>query len=227
MSEHVIADAELLALIGRDSAEARTDLYLRMLYSPRYALAAQALAQSGDAGMPAATRAFLTTVSFERLRIEQAARTRNLAVALAAGCPTWSSFFDARERFRWISAFADSDAFWRARGRSLPECFALFLFERHSRAGDVLPADVARLDGVIAGLAAAPAAESPWQAVAQHESRVIDGKHGERLRSEWPLVRVGALADAATLRRATPASSHFVITVTVEPDRSLTVECVS
>jgi hypothetical protein len=214
-------DADLKQLLESDSPATRTALYLRLLYSPGAARAVQSLGSDAEWCSPQ-TVAFVKSVDFERLALEQSARQRNLAHRLGEALPCSWSLLDSDLLRDLVARFVDAPAFWRFPGRSLSECFALvawpILRERHLS----FFADIVRLEGVLSGLIAQPAAAAPWQSLAgaDHERIEADGVWSERFPSQWQLLdddcRLPTPAKAAELMARSPGPHR--ISLTLEPD---------
>jgi hypothetical protein len=213
-----------------DSVESRSALYLRLLYSPRYADCARRSLEDDSHRLPQQTAELLRTLDFERLGIEQRARARNLAHQLGMSCKSLFALLSDDVRISLVRRFCDTEEFWTGRGRSLAENFCLVAFREFSERRERFLADVARLDGVLSGLVEAPGRPSPWPevvGVAHERLELSDGGIGERFRSAFRLLdaagRLPGPEHTEVVEGATPGS--YLITVGIEPDRSVTVEC--
>jgi hypothetical protein len=147
------------ALLASEAPSARLRLYQRLLYSSAVADVVFDRARAGDPDLAASTLAWIRSVNEEHLSVERAARVRNLSFHLQRACPTLAGMLGAEQHREWVASFADSDQFWFAVGRSLPENYCLFLAPRLE---DPLLCAVARVDGILSGLPAAPDGVSPW-----------------------------------------------------------------
>lgn len=143
-------------------APARTRVYLRLLYSARFgARVRRALERRRS--FTTEDLQFVRSVDFQHLAAEQKARVRNLSFSLRKSCPFLAQLLSESEFRELVAAYADSQLFWQAWGRSLAENFCLFAYRKLLSAGCNREAEVARLDGVSSGVAAsASGAASPW-----------------------------------------------------------------
>jgi hypothetical protein len=137
-------------------------LYLQLLHSRRMANEARRHLTEEPAALGSGARALLETIDFEQLGAEQAGRVSDMLVSLKPVCPGLLATIGEERLHTLVAEYCESEYFWQARGRVLCENFCLFAYGALAERGDGFAADVARLDGVIIGLEAAPFAESPW-----------------------------------------------------------------
>jgi hypothetical protein len=222
-------DPDLQHLLQSDSPASRTALYLRLLYSPNSARAVQEL-RGGAGWCNPQTLAFLKSIDFERLGLEQGARLRNLAHHLGEAYPCSWSLLDADLRRDLVEQFVEAPAFWRFPGRSLPESFALVAWPILRERQRSFLADVVRLEGVLSGFATRPTAAAPWLdlAGAGHECiAAADGGPTERFPSQWQLLdddsQLPTPATAAELMTRAPAPHR--IAFTLDPDGGIEITC--
>lgn len=145
-----------------DDMRGRTDIYLHLLHSSTYAAAARQALSDSSVVMPEGVRAFLRGIDFERLAHEQQHRVGDLCAYLRRVCPWHTADVGAEGLQRLATAYANSSAFTLYRGRTLEEDYCLFAYDALREAGELLAAEIARLDGVTAGLTAAPEQSTPW-----------------------------------------------------------------
>jgi hypothetical protein len=223
-------DPELQHLLHSASPANRTALYLRLLYSPSCAQLARSLRASGDSACHAQTLAFLQSVDFDRLALEQRARLRNLAHHLSESFAYSWPVLEPALRRELVERFVDEPAFWRFTGRSLAESFAVVAWQVLRARRCAFLADLVRLEGVLSGLLAGSTAPAPWQALpdADHE-HVPDAAAGptERFPSQWQLLddngELPTPARAGELMARVP--SHHRLSLTLEPD-GVEISCV-
>src|SRR5262245_42542200 len=120
-----IMDAELQQLLQSDSPASRTELHLRLLYSRTCTQLVRAFADGGEVPCHARTLAFIRSIDFERLGLEQAARLRNLAHHLGQSFPCSWPVLGPELRHDLVEHFIEDPSFWGFRGRSLAEGFAV------------------------------------------------------------------------------------------------------
>ncbi len=148
----------LEGLLARDSLQARTQLYLRLLYSDA---AERELNRAVIEVLPAPTQALLKSLDRGRISREREARIRNLAGFIRRGSPALAKFLGEELFLKCIDAFANSFYFWEGKGRTLVEAFCLFCFDKkiiNRQEGR----DLAQLTGVASGLLANVNRSSPW-----------------------------------------------------------------
>jgi hypothetical protein len=216
-------DPDLQQLLRSDSPADRTALYLRMLYSRGCASAVRELSAGDRASSDPRVLAFVRTVDFERLGLEQGARLRNLARGLGESFPCSWPVIELELRRELVARFVEDPSFWHFPGRSLAEGFALVAWRLlHERQRGFL-ADLLRLEGVLSGILAAPdVPASPWLTLpgVAHEQIATATGYAERYLSQWQLLDdagelPGAERVAELMQR--PPRPHR-ITLTLEPD---------
>jgi hypothetical protein len=223
-------DPDLQHLLQSTSPASRTALYLRLLYSPNSARAVQALL-GGAEGCEPQTLAFLRTIDFERLDLEQKARLRNLMHHLGEALPCSWALLGADLRRDLAERFVDTPSFWSFPGRSLPESFALVAWQLLQERQLSFLADTVRLEGVLSGIVTKPGAASPWLdlAGAGHEcDELPDGGRVEWFPSRWQLLtddsQLPTPASAAELAARAPAPHR--ISLTLDRDGDLEIACI-
>jgi hypothetical protein len=148
-------------LIVEPDVPAQTRAYLRTLYSARFGQRLQRAVQRGRT-LPAEL-GFARSLDFAQLANEQQARIRNLSHSLRRACQFLAQV-TSQEQFRLlVAAYAEHALFWRAAGRSLGENFCLFAYQALNATGASWQAEIARLDGVSFGVAAARDDRTPWR----------------------------------------------------------------
>lgn len=216
-------DPELEQLLQSDSPASRTALYLRLLYSRSCAHLVRTLSAAGGTSYPPRTLAFLHTIDFERLVLEQDARLRNLAHHLSKSFPCSWPVLEPELRRELVERFVDDSACWRFRGRSLAESFSMIAWKVLREGRRSYLADLMRLEGVLSGILAGPPETAPWQELpeAGHEYLVgVAGGPTERFPSEWQLLDDnGELPTPAVISElmARPPTPHW-LSLTLEPD---------
>jgi hypothetical protein len=193
-------------LLESGDPRARTLLYQRLLYSPSVATLVQSLLRGGGVKASAATVAFLGSIDFERLAVEQWARLRNLSGHLARSCPGLHAVLPREQVEGMLARFVDSADFWTPSGRTLAENFCLYVHRQaypqlHPSLQE-LARDMAHLDGIISGLCVD--APSPWdEALEQRTAPALGGAlKTESFISEWHLIdSEGRLPTAENYRR--------------------------
>ncbi|MFB4373320.1 hypothetical protein RAC92_07040 [Agrobacterium sp. CR_3] len=137
-----------------------TKLYLRMLYSEKYIVAAKRVLESKN-GSEIVNR-FLRTVNFEILALEQAARTRNLMRHLLRAAPSLNIAVEENLRYQMVREFIEGGAFWESRGRSLTENFCVFAIEAFMDHLTDFGRDTIKLGGLVSGILTSNGRPSPW-----------------------------------------------------------------
>jgi len=223
-------DPDLQHLLQSDAPASRTALYLRLLYSPSCARAVHALLGGTESCAPQ-TLAFLKSIDFERLGLEQKARLRNLMYHLGEAFPCSWRLMDVDLRRDLVERFVETPSFWRFPGRSLPESFALVAWQILRERQRSFLADVVRLEGVLSGFATAPSKAAPWQnlAGADHECvATTAGETAERFPSQWQLLdddsQLPTPSSAAELMARAPAPHR--ISLTLDHDGDIEIACV-
>lgn len=141
----------------QDDEPTRIAIFLRLLYSRSFEKRIRR-----SRGVPQNTVDLLTTIDWSALRIERQARHRNLKFAIRRTCGILCNAIDPDELTKQIRPWCDSEDFWSGEARCLDESFCVHCFRNFSRRGDDLIADIARLQGVCAGLRSAPRTPTPW-----------------------------------------------------------------
>jgi hypothetical protein len=200
-----------LRLLQADTARARTELYLRLLYGSRICEEVLAFAARHPERVPATTRAVLGTIDPALLRLEHRARRRNLARHLLRAAPSLALAFEEAVLGEMVEAFTDAPEFWDARGRSLAENFCLFAWERTGPAAS-FGRDVLRLCGIVTGQSVRPEG-SPWGAEGREPSPLPGAVALETFVSGWRLVdRAGRLPREDNLEVVSaPVRSRIVV----------------
>jgi hypothetical protein len=145
-------------LLREDSLQARTEVYLRLLYSR---IAWGALRRVHADQLPAATYRLIENIDKDRISGEREARLRNLASFIRRGTPSLFELLGEAAFAEQIVAFADSSDFWKGKGRTLVEAFCLFCV-RGKRLATEEGRDLAKLTGIASGILSDPRRASPW-----------------------------------------------------------------
>jgi len=161
---------DLGSCLASDATAARLFVYQRMLYSTVVADVVFETARSFPSEVAEPMLEWIRGVDTEQLAAERAARVRNLSAHLARALPTLQGMLGTDLHREWVSRFADAIEFWQARGRTLAENYCLYVAPRLD---DLFLSTLARLDGTLSGLAAAPRAASPWSG--EPTPPVLDG----------------------------------------------------
>ena len=103
----------------------------------------------------------LRHMDLERLRVERAARLRNLRTVLHGNMYLLSRLIDKKSLLPIVQAYASSELFWQHRGRTLVEDFCMFYTNEWGKS-DAVSALVAKVEGVYSGLSASIDVVSPW-----------------------------------------------------------------
>lgn len=216
-------------LLQSSSPAGRTDLYLRLIYSPSWSGSAFRALETERARIDPGAVGLLESLDRDRLTLEQNARLRNLAQKLETNLPCSWELMGRDRRLALVEQFVARSSFWAFRGRSLAENFAL---THWSALVTELPfiADMLRLDGAISGMSRDPNVDSPWPRFtnAEHVRETLpNGAIIERFRSPWQLLTDSSTfptpAEAAELAARPP--SAFQLVLTLERDGSLEVQC--
>lgn len=216
---------ELRSLLTVDTAQSRTQVYLRLLYSPSAGAQARVALTSFGSLLPPRTVAFLETVDFDRLQVEQAARARNLAHQLGQSCPSFHSVMPRADYQELVRRFADSPSFWIYRGRTLAENFALFAHRELASEGNGFLADLVRLEGLVAGLSNSPEKPSPWpQGSDSSPFLQVEGSiPTEWFDSRWAMLDSrGNLPSPENLAEVSAPAPHRIV-IALQQDRGVTV----
>lgn len=115
-----------------------------------------------------------------RLKIESAARCRNLRTVLHDDMRILKRVQSKECMLSHVNAYCASPDFWHHRGRTLIEDFCLFLSKRID--DDPLAATLARIEGVYSGLSVKPTERTPWAA---HSIDISDEVVTERFSSAF------------------------------------------
>lgn len=209
MVTSVELEEECWLLAKTDTSDARTSLYLRLLYGSRLVHVIDAMI--GDLSIPVQTREVLKTIDQELLKIEQIARRRNLLRHLLRAVPSVGYVISESELEGLTENFVNSIAFWSAAGRSLAENFCYFAYFQES-----IPSfsrDVCRLSGTVAGMTVAANEATPWKNIDSSDFIVPDAEFLECFESNWCLVgKDGSLLNPQNLP-ALSQEGHFRIAV--------------
>ncbi|WP_152592934.1 hypothetical protein [Nostoc sphaeroides] len=218
--------SELLRLLTDDSVESRIELYTRLLYSSQCAAFVQDALLSGSTKISKANAAFLCTVRFDLLEVEQQARCRNLNRQLSRSCPSLFSVLPKEKLFNFVEEFCNSPDFWVLWGRTLAENFCLHVHYWLSAQELGFFAQLARLEGIISGLSSFPDKPSPWPlatSTVPDEVMFRNAKAVEVFTSEWRLIDMdGRLPHPDNLSQLLIPSTHKII-IAILPDCSITV----
>lgn len=146
-------------------------VYVSLLYSDNYR-------------MPGAEEEyqFLSkTMDSERLKIERAARRRNLRTVLYSDMHFAPRFFTKEEFLDLVIKYCESDSFWNWNSRTLVESFCYFVFH-HSILSDKKKF-IFMLDGIYSGISTG-LENSPWHSsVSKCQANALT----EEIDSDWYL----------------------------------------
>lgn len=210
-------EAEGLSLLTSDSHSARTQIYQRLLYGDRWSTFVASVLQENPAAVPRATLGFLETVDYERLGVEQRARTRNLRSVLARNCSSLVSLIGPDAHLELTKGFVNWPEFWVPKGRTLTENFCLYAHGCLLASGDRFASEVAHLCGVISGLRFAPSAPSPWTAVRSTQTLlfpIAGAKAAESFVTTWQLIdQEGNVPSAENLAYVSLANKQRIVVI--------------
>lgn len=156
-------------------------VYVSLLYSDKYKI-------------PNAEKEYeylSSTMDNERLKIERAARRRNLRTVLYSDMHFSPRFFSKEEFLDLVIDYCESDSFWNWNSRTLVESFCYFVC--HSSALSEQDKVIFLLDGIYSGISTG-LESSPWDSsvTKRHADSLT-----EEIASEWylPLVNLNKVSD--------------------------------
>ena len=148
-------------LLTCDDALSRFELYQRIALSAYALRFVQKAVTDGDRGkIPPATLTLLAGVDWRQLSLEQEARSRNYAVALASDMPLFLAATGWDVFRACVEMFLESDSFWHQAGRNLPENFALWATANAEVSGYAKA--TAALEAVLCSYLNCAPSETPW-----------------------------------------------------------------
>jgi hypothetical protein len=210
-------EAEGLALLTSDSHSARTEIYQRLLYGDRWSAFVASVLKENPSAVPRATTSFLETINYERLGVEQRARTRNLRSVLSRNCPSLVGLIGPDAHLELTKGFVNWTEFWTPKGRTLTENFCLYAHASLLARGDRFASEVAHLCGVISGLKFAPSSPSPWTAVKSTQTLVfpVEGAiAAESFVTIWQLIdQAGNVPSAENLAYVSLANKQRIVVI--------------
>jgi hypothetical protein len=160
------------SLLTSDDVDCALVLYARLLYSKTAAEYVKGAFEQGKAS--ALNARWLATVNYEHLRLEQLSRAGQIRNQIRESCPRVVEFL-GDEYTPYVRRFADTEYIWKGLGRNLTESFCLFLYETLRGERHLFLADVARLDGTLAGISSHPLVPTPWSGSVVHYKDEEDG----------------------------------------------------
>lgn len=131
------------------------------------------------------------TMDSERLKVERAARRRNLRTVLYSDMHFSPKFFSKETFLDLVIKYCESDSFWNWNSRTLVESFCYFVFHR-STLSEKNKA-IFLLDGIYSGISTG-LDSSPWDSsITKHHADSLT----EEIASEWylPLVNLNSVSD--------------------------------
>jgi hypothetical protein len=208
-------------LLATDTPVARTELYLRLLYSDASADAARTALAAAAVGGP--TAAMLQQIDWQGLDVERRARRRNLFAQLVRRSPTLMGAIGEPLLRPLLDAFTNDDAFWSGSGRTLLENFAFAVHDRLRRDGFDYEADVLVLEALISGVHSDSDLPPPWTCWDRWAGpiEVQGAEHAESLVTRWQLLDADGRLPTADTVAATRTPKLQRIVVARLPEREM------